>query len=135
MNASPSIELLSSLRATGLYLTTSGDGVINVGPRERVTDQVRSRIRENKPGLLMILERELTEYAALQGRIRAMGERWRYSDEDLAWAMEDARRNPSGWRTCCDADEASADLRRRAGMPFLPADQGRVQTSALASSD
>ena len=118
MSAAPEAELLASLRGLGLHLATCGDGLINAGPRDRVTEQVRSRIHENKPALLRLLECELCDHANLVGRIRAMAERWRYTEEDLGWAIEASRLDPPGWITLCEFDEGMADRASRAGMRF-----------------
>jgi hypothetical protein len=41
----------------------------------------------------------------LERRIRAMAERWGYSGDELAWALDAARQDPDGWRRVVDSDE------------------------------
>lgn len=41
----------------------------------------------------------------LESRIRAMGKRWDYAEEELAQALEAARNDPEGWLRVVEADE------------------------------
>ena len=48
------IDLLTKLTALGLTMTADGDK-INVRPRERLTDEIRSEIRQHKTELLILV--------------------------------------------------------------------------------
>lgn len=54
--------------------------------------------------------------ANLERRIRAMAERWQYTADDLAFALEDAQARSETWLACCKWDEQLHDNARRAGM-------------------
>lgn len=41
----------------------------------------------------------------LESRIRAMGSRWDYAEEELAQALDAARNDPEGWLRVVEADE------------------------------
>lgn len=41
----------------------------------------------------------------LERRILAMAERWNYSGDELALALEAARQDPDGWRRVVDLDD------------------------------
>jgi hypothetical protein len=41
----------------------------------------------------------------LERRILAMAERWHYSGDELALALDGARSDPDGWRRVVDSDE------------------------------
>ena len=118
VNAEPAADLLSSLRAMGLNLSVTEDGVIKASPRDRVTPQIRSRIQALRDGLLMHLEAERKAAEQLEGRVRAMGRRWGYSDEDLDEALSAARLDAPGWVALCTDDECSARKARQAGLRY-----------------
>src|SRR5437764_325214 len=50
------IDILAKLTVLGLTVTADGDA-INVRPRERLTDELRTEIRQHKTELLMLLPR------------------------------------------------------------------------------
>jgi hypothetical protein len=54
--------------------------------------------------------------SALTERIRQMGERWQYSPEDLAQALDAARADPAGWLASVEWDE---QLHRKCGRTGL----------------
>ena len=118
VNAEPAAELLASLRAIGLKLAISDDGLIKASPRDRVTPQIGSRIQALRDGLRMHLEAERKFAEQLEGRVRAMGRRWGYSDEDLDEALSAARQDAAGWVTLCTDDECSARKARQAGLTY-----------------
>jgi hypothetical protein len=51
----PALQILAQLRDAGLTVTRSGDKII-VAPKERITEELRTAIREAKPQLLTALE-------------------------------------------------------------------------------
>lgn len=71
--------------------------------------QVSQRGRIPKPALAGDLAR----------RIRAMAERWKYTADDLAYALTDAAERPEAWVTICEDDEQLHAKERRAGLPHL----------------
>lgn len=111
-------EVLTSLRNQGLHLSVATDGRLLVAPKAAITPAHEVQIRAHKLALLVALAAEARDFEGLERRVRAMAERWSYTAEDLAWALEDARRNPAGWRMCCEADEELAAKLQRAGMQF-----------------
>ncbi|HUX74561.1 MAG TPA: hypothetical protein VMV25_11810 [Steroidobacteraceae bacterium] len=91
------MTLLVELRCAGLSISSTGGRLI-VAPRERLTDELRERIRRNKAAMLADLER-------LPRRIRAMAARWNYSTQELADALAGAQADPGAWLAWVDHDE------------------------------
>lgn len=117
MSASASADgLLSHLRAEGMRLELGTNGLINVAPKDRVTDRIRDMVRANKPALLAALASERPIAEDLAQSIRSMAERWGYAPDEIAWALSSARADPDGWSTLCALDVASVDKRVRAGL-------------------
>ena len=55
---------------------------------------------------------------ALQERIAAMAERWHYSPEDLAEALECAKTDPAKWLSAVEQDEQRNKLARQVGRKY-----------------
>lgn len=108
LRAAPDLRLLAEIQAAGLSVDSPGAGRVRVAPAERLTPELRARIVASKPALLSAL--------ALARRIRAMGDRWQYTAEDLTYALEDAQARSETWLACCEWDEQIHDKARRAGM-------------------
>lgn len=49
--------------------------------------------------------------------VRAMAERWQYEPDDLAWALDQAARDPEGWRALIAADLAGRRWPGGGGWP------------------
>lgn len=92
------LPILEQLRSAGLTVTRVGDKII-VAPKKRITDELRSVIREAKPMLLKALTPDL------ETRIRLMARRWGYSPEELAEALAGAQSDPQGWLAWTEGDE------------------------------
>ncbi len=97
MSAVPDFVLLAELRAVGLNLTPLPDGRVNVTPRAKLTPALQGRILDAKPALLAALD--------LDRRIRAMGNRWSYSVEDVEMVLGWAKEDPAIWLQAVAADE------------------------------
>jgi hypothetical protein len=54
--------------------------------------------------------------ADLEGRIRAMAERWSYSADDLAESLQLARANPIAWARAVERDEQREQEFRERGL-------------------
>lgn len=120
INAEPAMGLLTDLRAMGLRVFTTDEGVIKVAPRDRVTPLLRNRIQALRDGLLVHLEAERNAGEHLQARVRAMGQRWGYSLEEIEEAQAEARGDHDGWARLCEADELGARRARQAGLSYPP---------------
>lgn len=88
--------VLHLIRESGLTLTTDGDRLI-VTPSDRLTDDLRTLIRNNKPGVLDALESETVELTRL---IRVCGEQYNFTEAEHAEALTIALADPSGALTC-----------------------------------
>ncbi len=55
MNAA---SLLAEVEAAGLELEAAPTGQLMVGPKEKVTPEIRARLKANKTALLMLLQRQ-----------------------------------------------------------------------------
>lgn len=104
--------LLADLKRLGLRIRAQGDALI-VEPRTALTDELRSLIRANKLQLLEALAPLPTE---LDSRIRAMAQRWQYSDVDLTDVLTRARRDPAGWMCAAALDERREQEFRERGL-------------------
>lgn len=112
MSAAPDLRQLAEIQAAGLSVESPEAGRVRIAPRERLTPELRARIVACKPALLAALE--------LERRIRAMAARWKYTADDLAYALEDARLRPDAWLACCQWDEALAANLERGGVRYPP---------------
>jgi hypothetical protein len=92
----PGIALLDDLRREGLAVALVG-GKILISPADRITEQLRNRIRARR--------QEAIEHLQLECQIQAMAERWKYTSDELAMAMAAAAIDPSGWRKWVERDE------------------------------
>jgi len=88
--------LLAELRHAGLTVLLDGDRLF-VSPRDRLTEDLRQRIRAEKGELLAAVR--------LDGRVRAMATRWGYTPEELAEALAAASSDPAGWLLWTEKDE------------------------------
>ena len=109
----PAENLLTELRQQGFRLTPdpTSNGIV-VEPASKLTDEIRSVIRAHKPELLRALAPALPP--DLEHRIRAMGQRWNYSNGELNDALDRARFNQAAWTACVQLDEVrEAEFRAR----------------------
>ncbi len=120
VNVEQAGELLNSLRAMGLRVHLGEDDAIKVSPRDRVTLQLKSRIKALRDGLLVHLEAERKEARRLEGRVRAMAELWGYSAEEIDEALSAAFLDVPGWVALCADDEGSARRASLAGLEYPP---------------
>jgi hypothetical protein len=118
VNVEPAGELLISLREMGLRVYLGEDNGIKVSPRDRVTQQLRSRIQALRDGLLVHLAAERKAAKRLEGRVQEMAQRWGYSAEEIEEAVFAARLDALGWETLCADDECSARKARQAGLRY-----------------
>lgn len=89
-------DVLHLIRASGLTLTADGDLLI-VTPSARLTDDLRTLIRTNKPGVLNALESETAELTRL---VRVCGERYDFTEAEHAEALAIALADPIDTLTC-----------------------------------
>lgn len=111
-------QILGDLRRAGLRISAAADGRLLASPGAAVTPEQEALIRANKTALLDVLAAEELQVAAIHARVRAMAERWRYAEDDLAHVLEASRADPAGWEIVCSDDEVRADRARRAGMRY-----------------
>jgi uncharacterized membrane protein len=90
------------LAAAGIRLRAQGEKLL-AEPREALTDELRAAIRANKPALLAALSVPCSD--DLRDRIWAMAQRWGYSPEELAYALQKATEDPIAWRKFVRDDE------------------------------
>lgn len=89
-------DVLHLIRESGLTLTADGDRLI-VTPSDRLTDDLRTLIRDNKPGVLNALESEAVELTRL---VRLCGERYDFAEAVHAEALAAALADPVDALTC-----------------------------------
>ena len=89
-------DVLNLIRASGLALTADGDRLI-VTPSDRLTDDLRTLIRNNKPGVLDALESEVAELTRLVG---VCGERYDFTAAEHTEALAAALADPVDALTC-----------------------------------
>ncbi len=94
-------DVLHLIRESGLILTAHGDRLI-VTPSDRLTDDLRTLIRDNKPCLLAALESESAELIRL---VRLCGERYDLTEAEHAEALAAALADPVNALTCFRAME------------------------------
>jgi hypothetical protein len=90
------VALTRELRDAGMTVELANDQIM-VAPRDRITDQMRGRVRYHR--------RQIIEQLRLEQRIRAMAARWGYSPEELVEALERAQSDPQGWLIWIERDE------------------------------
>lgn len=90
--------LLLQLRNAGLSVSVDADQLV-ITPRGRLTDSLRTAIRQSKPELARAIAADLDD------RIRAMAKRWRYSADELTEALNGAKTDPAGWLSWVERDE------------------------------
>ena len=111
--------MLAELRADQMTVELHGDRIV-ITPRDRITDQLRERVRYRR--------HELVEQLTLELRIRAMAARWKYSDDELTEALDGAIADPDGWRRWVDHDE----LKFGTGTTFTAA-AGRLTSTEFTT--
>lgn len=89
-------DVLHLIRESGLTLTSDGDRLI-VTPSDRLTDDLRTLIRDNKPGILDALESESAELTRL---VRLCGEQYDFTEAEHAEALAAALADPIDALTC-----------------------------------
>lgn len=89
-------DVLHLIRESGLTVTADGDRLI-VNPADRLTDDLRTLIRDNKPDVLVALESESAELTRL-GRLH--GERYGFTETEHAEARAAALADPVDALTC-----------------------------------
>jgi hypothetical protein len=92
----PAITLILELREDGMTVELDEDRII-VSPVERITDQLRARIRCRRVAVL--------EYLHLEERIRAMADRWGFAPEDLAEELARSAADPAAALVWVKRDE------------------------------
>lgn len=98
MNAT---ELIVRARVDGVILRAGTDGLKAKGNRIAVQHWLPT-LKLHKPELLAELTLRSTE---LEGRIRRMAARWRYTASDLAEALQLAADDPEKWERAVALDE------------------------------
>lgn len=96
--------LLARLRDAGLSVSRNGDQLVVV-PRQRLTDDLRAAIRNEKMELLAALENEQV-LPDLETRIRTMAKRWGFSAEELADELARASNDPTRALLWVEHDES-----------------------------
>lgn len=104
-------DVLHLIRESGLTLTTDGVRLI-VTPSDRLTDDLRTLIRNNKPGVLDALESESAELTRL---VRLCGERYDFTEAEHAEALAIALADPSDALTCFRGMAARLNISDREG--------------------
>lgn len=89
-------DVLHLIRESGLTLTADGDRLI-VTPSDRLTDDLRTLIRDNKPGVFNALESETAELTRL---VRVCGEHYDFTEAEHAEALAIALADPTDALTC-----------------------------------
>lgn len=89
-------DVLHLIRESGLTLTADGDRLIVI-PSDRLTDDLRTLIRNNKAVVLDALELEATELTRL---VRVCGERYDFTEAEHAEALAIALADPIDALTC-----------------------------------
>ncbi|MHB1091534.1 hypothetical protein [Thiobacillus sp.] len=89
-------DVLHLIRESGLTVTADGDRLI-VNPTDRLTDHLRTLIRDNKPDVLVALESESAELTSL---VRLHGERYGFAEAEHAEALAAALADPVDALTC-----------------------------------
>jgi TubC N-terminal docking domain len=95
-------DVLGRLAAASIRLRADGERLF-AEPREALTDELRSAIRANKPALLTALVTPCPD--DLRTRIWEMAQRWGYSPDELAYALQKAAEDPIAWRDFVNDDE------------------------------
>lgn len=88
-------ELLARLRRAGLTILLDGELLI-VSPRDRLTNELRTAIRDSKRELIEVLTVEGRQPSppGLVSRIRQMAKRWEYSPDELTEELQRAAVDP-----------------------------------------
>lgn len=89
-------ELIRELRAAGMTVELAADRIV-VAPRERITEQLRTRLKFRR--------QEALEHLLLEQRIKDMARRWQYSADELTESLTAAAIDPDGWRQWVAHDE------------------------------
>lgn len=89
-------DVLHLIREYGLTLTADGDRLI-VTPSDRLTDDLRTLIRDNKPGVLNALESESAELTRL---VRLCGIHYSFTEVEHVDALAIALADPVNSLTC-----------------------------------
>jgi hypothetical protein len=92
----PGGELVLELREAGMTVDLVNDHII-VAPRDRITDQLRGRVRYRR--------KEIIQQLRLEQGIRTMAARWSYSNYELAIVLAGAQSDPEGWMAWTERDE------------------------------
>jgi len=92
----PAIALVLELRDAGMTVELEDEHII-VAPRERITEQLRGRVRRHR--------QELIDQLRLEQRIRAMAERWGYTAEELDEELIRAAAGPAKSLLWVERDE------------------------------
>jgi hypothetical protein len=99
-------DILQLLTSAGLRLSVSGETLL-AEPRDRLTDQTRELIRENKPDLLVHLRNRAPtakpERTALEVLVRSVGTAWAFSPAEVDEALAHALAKPDEARECFEA--------------------------------
>lgn len=89
-------DVLHLIRESGLTMTADGNRLI-VTPSDRLTDNLRTLIRDNKPGVLDLLESESEELTRL---VRLCGTHYGFTPDEHADALAIALADPVDALTC-----------------------------------
>lgn len=102
-------HVLHRLQQSGLTVTTDGERLI-VTPAERLTNDTRQLIRDNKPGIVAALQssnRAIAEAQSLVDEltclVRECGERYQFTEDEHAEAVAIALADPHDALTCFKA--------------------------------
>ncbi len=88
--------LVFDLRDSSMTIELVSDQIV-IAPCDRITDQLRGRVRYHR--------KEIIEQLRLEQRIRAMADRWSFFDDELAVALAGAQSDPESWNTWTERDE------------------------------
>ena len=110
--------VLHLIRESGLTLTADGGRLI-LTPSDRLTDDLRTLIRNNKPGVLDTLESEAAELTRL---VRICGERYDFTPAEHTEALAAALADPVDALTCFRAmatEEPTPGILVAVAVPYL----------------
>lgn len=88
--------LVHDLRAEGMQVALAA-GKLLVSPSNRITEQLRARIK--------LRRQDAVEYLILESRITAMAARWNYTADELTESLAGCGLDPDSWQRWVSHDE------------------------------